>query len=242
MGNCLKTQLKGNVNNDDLKYFGSAEIWVNIPEGTDYNANNFYSFWVPMGTKLRIVGDGYFRASATSSESIGKEITVDIESGSYNVFPSIGEYVILYSKYGNRKTVGNGSVNASCTMKVEFYPQYADASIIDTVNILPNRLANSFTCEDLTQLTSLRTIQISTTSKFSGNIVSLGVLTSLNVLEINDDPNLEGSVSDLLDALKENGKRGDIRIAVTAAVNPIPPGAGWNTTYTITDDGWSIKS
>lgn len=86
MGNCLVTKLAGIVNNPSLKKLGEIKVTSNL---TSIGNSNDYirvdgSADKPVTLKIET---GYFRASKSSNESIGAELTVN---SAREIYPSTG--------------------------------------------------------------------------------------------------------------------------------------------------------
>ena len=203
MGNCLVTKLAGIVNNPSLKKLGEIKVTSNltsIGNGGDYIRVDG-SADKPVTLKMET---GYFRASKSSNDSIGAELTVN---SAMEIFPSTGEHVIsVIPKYNinwlQNVAVDIGDLKFSKDLKslVLLSGSYGDISSLKDLTALSLIIANNSklygdisSLKDLTALSSFSMLN----TQLSGNIASLGTLTNLNKFELSGNKKIVGDISSL---------------------------------------------
>ena len=178
MVKCLVTKLAGSVNNPSLLKLGETKVTSNL---TSIGNSGDYirvdgSTDKPLTLKIET---GYFRASKSSNDSIGTELTVN---SAMEIFPSTGEHVIsVIPKYNiqwlQNVSIDIDSLNMSKDLKV--------------LNLLPSSYGDISSLKDLTALTSLKMPN----TQVSGDIASLGTLTNLTNFELSSTNKIIGNIS-----------------------------------------------
>lgn len=112
MENCLKTQLRSSVQNDNLMKLGVIELEVTYNESYGENVNKIQ--FAGNGTKIKIVGEGVLATTYANVESSTlKEYTIASDNA-LNLFFSNGNYTIEVSKYDvTRIAIDPNSTNVS---------------------------------------------------------------------------------------------------------------------------------
>lgn len=203
MGNCLVTKLAGIVNNPSLKKLGEIKVTSNL---TSIGNSGDYirvegSADKPVTLKMET---GYFRASKSSNDSIGAELTVN---SAMEIFPSTGEHVISVIPKYNIQWLQNVAVDIdnlkfSKDLKtlILLSSSYGDiSSLKDLMALTSLDVSNAkvygdiSSLKDLTALTSFSLLN----TQLSGNIASLGTLTKLYFFELSSTDKIVGDVSSL---------------------------------------------
>lgn len=113
MGNCLKTQLKEVVNNDNLDFLGALRIPLSA-----YNSIGLFQITKPDSTgKFLILGNGVF-CNQDGTETYGKEINNTYKfyiKGAQN-----GDYLISLDKYSMTAIYSNTSSILRSSEKINF--------------------------------------------------------------------------------------------------------------------------
>ena len=204
MGNCLVTKLAGIVNNPSLLKLGELKLTSNL---TSIGNSGDYirvdgSTDKPVTLKMET---GYFRASKSSNDSIGTELTVNSAS---EIFPSTGEHVISVSPKYNIQWLQNVAMNIDDLIfskdlkSLALLPSsYGDISSLKDLTELSLLITDNSklygdisSLKDLTALSSLSMLN----TQLSGNIASFALLTNLNVFELSSNVGkIVGDISSL---------------------------------------------
>lgn len=216
MGNCLVTKLAGSINNPSLMKLGEVKVTSNL---TSIDSREDYiridgSADKPLTLKMET---GYFRASKSSNDSIGTELTVN---SAREIFPSTGEHVIsVIPKYNiqwlqNVATdIDNLKFSKDLKQMILLSSSYGDISSLKDLTKLTSFICSNSniygdisSLKNLMALTSLRMFN----TKVSGDIASLGALTNLTYFELSSTNKLVGNISSLkalskLGSFKLNG-------------------------------------
>ena len=201
MVKCLVTKLAGSVNNPSLLKLGETKVTSNL---TSIGNSGDYirvdgSTDKPLTLKIET---GYFRASKSSNDSIGTELTVN---SAMEIFPSTGEHVIsVIPKYNiqwlQNVSIDIDSLNMSKDLKVlNLLPSsYGDISSLKDLTALTSIICRNTSIygdisslKDLTALTSLKMPN----TQVSGDIASLGTLTNLTNFELSSTNKIIGNIS-----------------------------------------------
>ena len=180
MGNCLVTKLAGSVNNPSLLKLGEMKVTSNL---TSIGNSGDYirvdgSTDKPVTLKMET---GYFRASKSSNDSVGTEMTVN---SAMEIFPSTGEHVISVIPKYNIQWLQN------VAMDIDGLKFSKD---LKSLILLPSSYGDISSLKDLTALTSFRMLN----TQVSGDIASLGTLTNLTYFELSSTDNIVGDISSL---------------------------------------------
>jgi Leucine-rich repeat (LRR) protein len=203
MGNCLVTKLAGSVNNPSLLKLGEMKVTSNL---TSIGNSGDYirvdgSTDKPVTLKMET---GYFRASKSSNDSVGTEMTVN---SAMEIFPSTGEHVISVIPKYNIQWLQNvamdiGGLKFSKDLKslLLLPSSYGDISSLKDLTALAYIIASNSklygdisSLKDLTALTSFRMLN----TQVSGDIASLGTLTNLTYFELSSTDKIVGDISSL---------------------------------------------
>lgn len=203
MVKCLISRLDGIVNNPSLLKLGEIKVTSNL---TSIGNSNDYirvdgSADKPVTLRMET---GYFRASKSSDDSIGIEITVNSRM---EIFPSTGEHVISVIPKYNIQWLQNVAVDID---NLKF------SKNLERLILLPSSCGDISSLKDLTTLTSLKIFNakihgdISSLknlteltdftllgTQISGDIASLGTLTKMNFFELSSTDKIVGDVSSL---------------------------------------------
>lgn len=180
MGNCLVTKLAGSVNNSSLLKLGEIKVisnLTNIGNSGDYIRVDS-STDKPLTLKMET---GYFRASKSSNDSIGTEITV---SSPQELFPSTGKHVISVIPKYNIKWLQNIATDID---NLKF------SKDLNTMILLSDSYGDISALKNLTELTSL----IMLNTHVSGDISALGTLVNLVHFELGGTDKIVGNISSL---------------------------------------------
>lgn len=203
MGKCLVTKLAGSVNNPSLMKIGETKVTSNL---TSIGNSGDYirvegSGDKPVTLKMET---GYFRASKSSNDSIGTEITVN---SARELFPSTGEHVISVIPKYNIQWLQNVGINID---NLEFSKNlmllslvsssYGDISSLKDLTKLTeisgsntNIHGDISSLKNLTQLTKFTLLN----TQVSGDIASLSFLTKLTKFELSSTDKIVGDISSL---------------------------------------------
>lgn len=203
MGNCLVTKLAGSVNNPSLLKLGEIKVTSNL---TSIGGSGDYirvdgSTDKPVTLKIET---GYFRASKSSNDNIGTELTVN---SAMEIFPSTGEHVISVIPKYNIQYLQNVAMDIDglkfskgLNSLILLPSSYGDISSLKGLTALTSVICSNSniygdisSLKDLTKLTSLRLLN----TKVSGDIASLGALTNLTYFEISSTDKIVGDISSL---------------------------------------------
>jgi hypothetical protein len=203
MGNCLVTKLAGSVNNPSLLKLGEIKVTSNLT--SIGNIGDYIrvdgSTDKPVTLKMET---GYFRASKSSNDSIGTELTVN---SAMEIFPSTGEHVISVSPKYNIKWLQNVATDISdlkfskdLKTMVLLSSSYGDISSLKDLTALSSINANNSKLygdiSSLKDLTALSSFSM-TNTQLSGDIASLGALTNLTYFELSSRDKIVGDISSL---------------------------------------------
>lgn len=218
MGKCLVTKLAGIVNNPSLLKLGEIKVTSNL---TSIGNSNDYirvdgSADKPVTLKMET---GYFRASKSSDDSIGTEITVQ---SPMEIFPSTGEHVISVIPKYNIQFLQNVAIDIDCLKfsknlkKLLALPSsYGDISSLKDLTALTEiSCSNTNIHGDISSLKNLTELAKFTllNTQVSGDIASLGPLTKLTNFELSSTDKIVGDIS----SLKTISELGSFKLKVSA--------------------------
>lgn len=203
MGNCLVTKLAGIVNNPSLMKLGESKVTSNLT-----SIGNIEDYIRIDGSEDKPVTlkmeTGYFRASKSSNDSIGTEITVN--SGR-QIFPSTGEHVISVIPKYNIQWLQNICINIDnlkLSKNLKFLSlksgSYGDISSLKNLTELTGIYCSNTNIHgdisSLKNLTELVKILLLDT-QVSGDIASLSILVKLTYFELRSTGKIVGDISSL---------------------------------------------
>lgn len=199
--NCLKTQLKGVVSDNNLPVLGMIKIKVKVE--SDSIAPRLAAYGVNDLLEITLFDDG-----VTFSSAIGQSVVID------------SKHAKISKTYGSKLYLSGASEND--WINVGYSPKYditnigrnsdginlADLSYIDGLTVLTPK-TNSLTfgkLDYLSRCSNLTTIDLSGNT-LSGNIAALGTLTNLQTLGLSiSHSDYSGNFSDFVAAQKANGR------------------------------------
>lgn len=180
MGNCLVTKLAGSVNNPSLLKLGEMKVTSNLT--SIGNANDYIRVDGSTDKTVTLkMETGYFRASKSSNDSIGAELTVN---SAMEIFPSTGEHVISVIPKYNIQWLQNVAIDID---GLKF------SKDLKSLILLPSSYGDISSLKDLTALTIFRLFN----TQVSGDIASLGTLTNLTYFELSSTDKIVGDISSL---------------------------------------------
>lgn len=222
MGNCLKTQLKEVVNNDNLNEIGFFKFKINVPN----NLSDYSDYWIRIenspGTVISVPQDkNIYIYNSTTGEigsSRGSSTTLTSTTATF-CFADAGEYYVKITKYSITKIrlpfAANYNIeNLDYTPLTSLFIYTSNTegtfkgfSQLDSLTISSERginekfsisLNNLLKSKDLTSLTIY-------SYPLEGNIKSLGQLSKIEYL-FTGGTNLSGSIEDFVRSQISKGK------------------------------------
>ena len=204
MGNCLKTQLKEAVQNDNLVKPGELLLSVNTSNGSDFRIYNTDGTHIPI-RMITSTGSFWVSDGANPVIEVGREDT-NIENTLLTVLPDGTYKFAIGNKYSITRLDGNLQVNLSnlkyshctiisCTSTGGSLADLAYQNIMEGVSILGG------ICDgNLTDIADCTTINLSPDGgNLIGSLAALSSKTSLLYLNLDCTyMNITGSISDLL--------------------------------------------
>lgn len=199
MRNCLKTQLKENVNNDNLFKEGEIKIHISSPLDATIAQRHLIINSSDPTIKVRVNGGGYFSTSESGLVTDPKtQDTLTVAGIPINLYFSIGDYdIFIASKYNFTGIQSDAAAlfhinlselkysSAFAAISLPYCPNvYGDISNFkdrDMLNIMLNATKISGSISILTNMSNLTECQVSETS-VTGEIIDLpSKLTVCNI-------------------------------------------------------------
>ena len=182
MGNCLKTQLKGIVNNNTLKVFGEIEIEISANTISDYAKQQRFVLKAKSGETIKVFvksGNGHI---ATSYANLTNDPKTEIIVGT------------------NYEDIWFENIN----MVLGLTPVYNIAGF--QTYSRQNLVANiSFNVKDIEFATEVESFDVRYTTTISGNIANLGRMTALTSVGLALS-GVTGALEDFVSKQVESGK------------------------------------
>lgn len=230
MENCLKTTLKGEVQNNQLPILGQVKIVFQAPSDnytTPYsiNASEYSNFIFTDTTKMTLSGNAYF---VRNEQNLGKNVTLGagpLAANSvkihcddkndvvltidniYNVSTHIGENRDCVGFPGNATSVF-GWESCKFIQNMTSIAVQSPTLVIKLKDILKNY-----------QPANIKTVFLENTSKIIGDIKELGSLFNAYKVHCNASKGLYGNVEDFVEELVNNGLADGASIAVRMNAN-----------------------
>lgn len=236
MGNCLITQLKESVNNDNLYKMGELKFF--------FTGAGTISIAGCNGKKLKVIsGSGTFSGGAT-------EVTIS-DREMYSITDAC--VLSMLEKYSISSIVGNCGVNVdlleSCTNLTSVNISNSELVTGNIGSFKSTQLSNFrlYGCpnvggdiDDLASLASLLTMDLKYSVAISGNIESYKNNTTILSMELNNCALVKGSINTMLEGMLQAGR--------TTNLSFIAPGTavtfehdGIVESSNITTGGWTIS-
>lgn len=153
MENCLKTQLKAVVNNDNLPIFGAVIIKINeIPSGSSKSRTIVLKF--TEDTKVKVKGSGYIQTSQALLDSDPKtELIIPANLPSYIQSTNIDMTLIVENKYNMSliQFVNTGNGN-TCSINIDELQNSEDLYYLEAIKSLCYGNIKSLKSTNITQL------------------------------------------------------------------------------------------
>lgn len=229
MNNCLKTQLKAAVNNNNLPKLGELIFKVNVPSNAT-TANS--KIVVVNGKSCKVYVPAGKNLYDSSGNSLGSEVTIAantlqticlLDTGEYNVYVtekyslknlSLNNYSNMNKfsfdinelKYsGNLDTFGSvensyGDISSLSASKSTLTAFRVSNYTIKTEGI-------TFTLAQIAEFTKLKYVAISQNKNAYGDIAVLSALSELLNIELGNT-NISGSIDDIANAQKSSRSNG----------------------------------
>ena len=229
MNNCLKTQLKAAVNNNDLPKLGELTFKVNVPSNAT-TANS--KIIVENGKSCKVyvpVGKNLYDSSGNS---LGSEVTIAANTQQVICLLDAGEYNVAFTE---KYSLENLSLNNySNTNKFSFdinelkysdnldtfgsiENSYGDISSLSASkstltalrvsNYTPKTEGITFTLAQIAEFTKLKYVAIAQNQNASGDITVLSALSELLNIEL-QNTYIFGSIDDIANAQKSSRSNG----------------------------------
>jgi hypothetical protein len=197
MGKCLVTKLNGSSNNSDLLRIGEMRIKFNKVSNPTA-ITQCIKLNVARGTKLEIIGDGYFTDSSLAQNK-GKNLTITANTNTKVYVSNNDIELAILDKYAIAAIFVEENFNGNAAFDIDFLkystqvtnlylnniPVYGDIAALKNLTALTNiNLSNTNVSGDiaalknLTALTNLNAIS----TQLSGDISALKNLTALTNL------------------------------------------------------------
>lgn len=199
MGNCLLTQLKGNVNNPLLEKFGVLKLEVkSVVETSAYYNLLVLSATEP--TTIKVVGGGDNDGISETSTGISSPVKEITFSGQKNIYTTNGNYTLeIKDKYKLTKINVNGAGYSSCNIILSDLEWLKSLTNLKVIN-----QTSSGKLSDLSKLEELTDLDVSS-SKITGNISDIANLIKLEDFRVSYS-NIKGDIDDFATKMVTAGR------------------------------------
>ena len=216
MGKCLVTKLNGSSNNSDLLRIGEMRIKFNKVSNPTA-ITQCIKLNVARGTKLEIIGDGYFTDSSLAQNK-GKNLTITANTNTKVYVSNNDIELAILDKYAIAAIFVEENFNGNAAFDIDFLkystqvtnlylnniPVYGDIAALKNLTALTNiNLSNTNVSGDiaaLKNLTALTNLNAVSTQLF-GDIAAFKNLTNLTGLRLSNT-NISGDIVNLKNLTK----------------------------------------